>query len=520
MINKYSKFWLYLPVIVIAVFAHFWRLDAVSLWRDEATTACWAREILNSPECLPRVWNGEVLIAQGADAHDFDENFFPAMQSWLQFYVAALAFKLFGVSTFSARLLFSLCGLLGVYFMYRIGRLVFDSINMGLLAAFLTSVSFPYLLFVRECRYYALSMLFGILLIYEIVRFIMDREIRNTVSFYVRIAAWGALFYLANYLTFAILWGCLAVFFLFDWDKKVILKFILTSIILGAVLSIEFIWLHLDFVLGTKASEGPQLEQVWKYLKRNFELLNQIFPFYALIPSGIVLYFFGWRRKPLLFRAVVFIAAALFLSVIFNIILTKNQTQTRYYPHVIPLAILLFICFFDQIRQRFGLIAGVICLMPMMGWHNLLYFDNLNEAVVQQQFEGRDWYNAAIIEFIDKKIKPDETVAFYRNVKGMAMYFRFPWLKWVAQLDAADPAAQKYRNRLPDRIFDDPPTADWYILWDKRKFDMNRLQNYEKVWEYQYIRREERKRFWKKRKPKRFQYEVYRKIHETSGSAM
>ena len=96
----------------------FWRLDGSRLWRDEASTANWARAMVQNNSWVPKVWDGQQLMVHGADGHDFDENFIPMMQSWGQFYVCALAFKLFGVSTFTARLLFALFSAMAAIVMY------------------------------------------------------------------------------------------------------------------------------------------------------------------------------------------------------------------------------------------------------------------------------------------------------------------------------------------------------------------------------------------------------------------
>lgn len=520
LIKKIKLYWLHILISLFAVFTHLWRLDAVSLWRDEATTACWAREISNSSEFSPRVWNGSVLAVQGADAHDFNRHLLPAMQGWLQFYVTALFFKLFGITTFTARLPFALLGLLGVYLLYKIGITIFNSEKMGLLAALLTSVSFPYLLYVRECRYYALSLVSCMLIIFEVIRYIKNNEIGQRVFFYFRLGLWGFLLYFSNYLTFATFWGCLLVFFLINWDKRVFVKFMLTSLVLGAVLSGEFLLLHLDFIADSTVTDKPSIAQYWKYLKRNYIKVNEIIPFYVLAPLGFWAAFKNVRQTPQHSKIFLFLVVSFFLSVVFNVVLAKRQIHVRYYIQVIPIGILVILFIYNQILTSLGKIVGIILLISVMGWQNLTYFDNLNEAVVQQQFAGVDKYNGAIFEFIEKNIKPSETVAIYRNVKGMALYFRFPWLKWVAQLDASSPRTPRYRSVLPDYVFDDTKDVDWYILWDKRKFDMSKVKDYQKVWTYKYIRNKVRKHFWKKRKPRIFQYEVFRRISVDSSQKL
>ena len=130
-----------LLLVVAVYFAFFWRLDGALLWRDEATTACWGRALSEADSLLPTVWDGEQLIVQGSKGHDFNRDLRPAMQSWLQFYVSAFAFRLLGVSTFSARFPFALIGILGIPLFYLIFKRLTESKSTALIAASVTMLS-------------------------------------------------------------------------------------------------------------------------------------------------------------------------------------------------------------------------------------------------------------------------------------------------------------------------------------------------------------------------------------------
>lgn len=501
-------------LLILLVFMVFlWRLDGTKLWRDEATTACWAREVIQSENHLPNAWNGRVLVAQAADGHDFNEQYLPAMQGWLQFYVSALFFKLFGISTFSARLPFALLGILGLWGFFRIGKTLFQDSRYGYLAILIASLTFTYIFYVRQCRYYALALFFIIMMLQEIIYYLHHREYGQNWLFYLKMGVLGIFLYFSNYLTFATFWGALGIGLLLTAEKKVIWRFLLLSVILGLILSLEFYLMHWDFVTTTMEKHALQLPDYLKLFRKNLRRLNRIIPFYVMIPLGIVIYFKDFRKNPALRHTLIMLLSVIFISFVLTGILAKKHMFVRYYIQVIPATIILFLIFFQQIQTRWHLAAAIPLLIAGLTWHNLAIFTKLNESVVQRQFLKQDHENGPIVDFIQKNIKPGETVAVYRNVKGMAIYFYCPDLFWVGQLDSQNPLNHKYRGKLPDYVFDDFTDIDWYILWNKREFNMEKVSDYELRWKHQYFRR---RNWWKKRKKrgKKLTYEVFKKIPE------
>jgi hypothetical protein len=150
-------------LLLLAALLIFANLDDRYLWDDEAETALLARNVLRFG--VPVAWDGAGLVSQECGA-DYDRNYLWRQTPWLPIYVAAGSFALFDASTFTARLPFALLGLLAVPSMYLLGRRVFGDQLTALIGAGSLLLSVPFLLHVRQCRYYALAILAVIWVLY------------------------------------------------------------------------------------------------------------------------------------------------------------------------------------------------------------------------------------------------------------------------------------------------------------------------------------------------------------------
>jgi hypothetical protein len=116
-----EKIVLVIVVFLISSFTLLWRIDGTALWRDEASTATIAREMVERKTLIPRLFNGEYLLAQRPDGRDSNDQFVEAINGWLQYYVAAVGFLLAPPGTVSARLPFVAVGALSLWILYRVG---------------------------------------------------------------------------------------------------------------------------------------------------------------------------------------------------------------------------------------------------------------------------------------------------------------------------------------------------------------------------------------------------------------
>ena len=164
-----------LPAVLLAVAAIliFPSLDNRYLWDDEAETALLAKNVLRFG--VPVAWDGRDLVSQECGA-DYDENYLWRQTPWLPIYATALSFKLLGPSTLAARLPFALVGVLCVLSLYVVGAALFGERATAGLATGILLLSVPFLLHVRQCRYYGLAIFAAIWAFHFFVGALRDRR--------------------------------------------------------------------------------------------------------------------------------------------------------------------------------------------------------------------------------------------------------------------------------------------------------------------------------------------------------
>jgi hypothetical protein len=141
-----------LAIVAASAFLIFFRLDQRLLWMDEAETALLGRSILSHG--VPIAWDGRNLISQEV-GREFGTDYVWYWTPWLDKYLAAASFAVLGESTFSARLPFAILGLLSVVSIHSLAVALFRDRWVGVAAMAFLALSVPFILHVRQCRYYS-----------------------------------------------------------------------------------------------------------------------------------------------------------------------------------------------------------------------------------------------------------------------------------------------------------------------------------------------------------------------------
>lgn len=143
------------------------------LWQDEAETALMAKTTL--AHGLPLGTDGRNSFSQ-AGRLEFGKNHIAKSHPWFQYYLLAGFYALFGIGTFTSRLPFALFGIATVVLVYYLAKELWGTRRSAVFAAALILVWIPFMLLVRQCRYYSPSMFFSMLVLYAYLRLVGGRK--------------------------------------------------------------------------------------------------------------------------------------------------------------------------------------------------------------------------------------------------------------------------------------------------------------------------------------------------------
>jgi 4-amino-4-deoxy-L-arabinose transferase-like glycosyltransferase len=156
---------IYLVVLLLAAsFLLLTRLGERCMWQDEAQTALIAKTVLTNG--IPMGSDALNSFSQEAGAETNKNGIF-IWHPWMQFYMVAASFTLFGANTFAARLPFVLAGLITILIVFFITREITGKRIIAMIAGLLIVFSVPFIIMTKQVRYYSPVMLFSLLCLYE-----------------------------------------------------------------------------------------------------------------------------------------------------------------------------------------------------------------------------------------------------------------------------------------------------------------------------------------------------------------
>lgn len=258
-------------------------LENVSLWYDEAQTAFVAKGVL--AHGLPLAHDGTDLIP---DPYPYyNEDLIWVEHPWLQFYITAASFYLFGASPITARLPFLLISLCSLPLLYVTARRL-GGTGVARVTVLLLLFIVPYLLHIRQCRYYAVLCFCVILGLYACLAMQDGRKI----GYLYFIGAVTGMFY-SNPAPFAGFMFAFSIWYL-AFGRSVI-RWTSLAWTYGVVFVMTFPWFLYADLSGRRSTYTDwNIVNPLKFFGHYLVDLNTFILPFAWIP--IILVYFLWRK--------------------------------------------------------------------------------------------------------------------------------------------------------------------------------------------------------------------------------
>ena len=176
-LSQLRSHWPFAIVAVIGAVFIFTNLGSDYLWEDEGDTAALASNILKFG--VPKAWDGAAFLDSDHGAR-LNGDLVMVTHPWVQYYLTAASFLIFGQNTFAARFPFAIAGWMSILLVYLFVWRLLGNRRTAFSAAALLVFSVQFLLYARQCRYCALNMLLVVWLFWS---FFKMKSARNCVWF-------------------------------------------------------------------------------------------------------------------------------------------------------------------------------------------------------------------------------------------------------------------------------------------------------------------------------------------------
>jgi hypothetical protein len=197
--------WLIVAVVAVVASAIVLPgLGATSLWTDEAFTAFVGRNVLRTGK--PLASDGVNQVTSFSDHRDIRDGIY-IWQPWLPNYAAAAGMASLGTNSLGARFPFALAFVILVALSYPLFRRWGVGRSESLLATVLLLLCVPLLLHARQCRYYVLAPLFGLLAARSYSRCVSESRPGAALG----LVVWSTLLFNSFFALLPLLWGAFAL---------------------------------------------------------------------------------------------------------------------------------------------------------------------------------------------------------------------------------------------------------------------------------------------------------------------
>jgi len=285
--NKSSNNYL-IAILIISFLFIFLNLGNRTISGDESLTTVVSQTILENGYPSALYDNNQLIIAkEGAYANVFGKEVY-AWNPWMQEYITALSLKLFGMNEFMLRFPFALFGFLTIILFYFFAKKLTNNNEISLLSTLILATSVPFLLHIRQVRWYPLVMFFSLALLYSYLM-LLKKE-KNALLYFTLSSIF--LFH-SNFFIFVSLFLGLAMHFIFffkEENKKDKIK-IMRSVIIPLLVVLLFTapWFYLTQMSKATYLKLNLMASIVNLLISIYYIFIYMFPFIFLCAIPFVL---------------------------------------------------------------------------------------------------------------------------------------------------------------------------------------------------------------------------------------
>jgi len=356
-----------LIILILSSVLLFINLGDRTLFGDEAFTVIVAKTITEGG--YPSSYYRDFLI-NPKDTSNFkigDKDVY-TWNTWTQYYIANGIYSIFGLNEFALRVPFVLIGLATICLLYFFTKKLTNDETIARFATIILALSVPFVLHIKQVRWYALVSFFTLAVCYSYWLFINEEESKEKSSalfFFTLSCIW--LFY-SNLLTFfGIMVAVTSHFFVFrvlNLNKKLLKKMII-SLLITAFCTAP--WFFITGQLSKLSGASMSIKSIVFNIA-----LYWYYAFVLLIPALFLLIFlFKKYRKELFQPNYVFIMFIIVVFICFSALKVDHLPAIRYIICLTPLFCILNAYVIVKIKEYNKFLGYIILMILIMS--NLLH---------------------------------------------------------------------------------------------------------------------------------------------------
>ncbi|MDP3703262.1 MAG: glycosyltransferase family 39 protein, partial [Candidatus Omnitrophota bacterium] len=326
--------WVIVGLLGIAALFLFTNLDSGYLWQDEAETAVLARNTLQFG--YPRAFDGRNYVAIES-AIGYGPGTAWVYSPWLPFYLLAAVFAVAGESTVAARFPFAVFGCLSVWLTWRLARRLTPDRWIQRLSVALVVCSVPFLLHMRQCRYYSLTTVLLLAICLSYLHFLTQPTRGRSVWL-------GILVALLFHTNFGLVLPVIGAMLIHQvrWGTRMTQRWLLSAGGVGAALTVPW---ALAFYRPGAFTGTMTAQRLMDHAEYYVRVTNKyLMPLAAIAVSAIVWRLWRWEKSPTPHRGRLSPSIRWFFALLAGLwavfLLLPDQRHMRY---LIPLAPLMAI---------------------------------------------------------------------------------------------------------------------------------------------------------------------------------